>query len=370
MMKVLLGIVGFMLLIALILYIKRWVSKVVNHYYHGDKSKVISWVIVIIYLALTFNFHSSLAIVLLFGILSFFITDVFMFIFNYLIKSEKFNKSFKKLSETAVIPVVITIIILMGAYVNAVTVLRTEYDVNTDKILKNGKLKIAQISDLHFPTTMNDNKLKKIVKKISDEKVDILVLTGDIFDERTAYDEMKKACKTLGNIKTKSGIYFIFGNHDDNHYTKRKNYGEDDLLNELNKNDIKVLADETVLINNDFYIVGRYDKSMVSHDRKLISRLTKGLDKEKYIILLDHQPLELKDAAKNGVDLEIGGHTHAGQIWPLGVAAQLAGTNENKYGIKRIGDYTSVVSSGTGTWRYPLRTEGKTEYVIINVHEK
>lgn len=370
MVKILLGIVSVVLLIILILYVKRWAYKIVNHYYDGNKTKMISWIITIIYIALAVNFYSSIAIVLLFGILSFFITDVFVFVLNHLIKSEKFNENFKKLSENAVIPAVITIIILIGAYVNAVTVLRTEYDVNTDKILKNGKLKIAQISDLHFPTTMNDNKLEKIVEKISDEKVDILVLTGDIFDERTPYDEMKKACKTLGNIKTKSGIYFIFGNHDDNHYTKRKNYDEGDLLNELNKNDIKVLADETVLINNDFYIAGRYDKSMVSHDRKLISRLTKGLDKEKYIILLDHQPVELKDAAKNGVDLEIGGHTHAGQIWPLGIAAQLAGTNENKYGIKRIGDYTSVVSSGTGTWRYPLRTEGKTEYVIINVHEK
>lgn len=369
MIKALLIIIGLILFVLLICYVNRWVKIVVNHFYKSNHTKLISWLITFFYVVFTLNFHSTFSVVLIFGIFSFLITDVLLFIFNHFIKSKRFNSVFKKLSESTIIPIFITLIMLLSAFLSATTVVKTEYNFSTDKNLKNNKIKIAQISDLHYPTTMNVTKLKKIVDKINQEKVDILVLTGDIFDERTPYKDMKEASKLLGNVNTKSGVYYIFGNHDDNHYTKKKQYSEDALIKQLKKDKIKVLTDETVLVNDDFYIIGRYDKSMVSHDRKLISKLTEKLNQEKYLILLDHQPLELKEAAKSGVDLELGGHTHNGQIWPLGIVAKWFGMNENNYGVRKIGNYSSVVSSGTGTWRYPLRSEGKSEYVIININE-
>ena len=86
-----------------------------------------------------------------------------------------------------------------------------------------------------------------------------------------------------------------------------------------------------------------------------------------FLLLLDHQPVDLADNARAGIDLELSGHTHGGQIWPMGILSKLTGVNEEYYGIHQIGDFQVIVSSGMAGWGYPVRTEGSSEYVVVNI---
>ena len=89
-----------------------------------------------------------------------------------------------------------------------------------------------------------------------------------------------------------------------------------------------------------------------------------------YTLWLDHEPRELRDAAAAGADLALCGHTHGGQVWPVGLVSRLFGYNEVNYGKKRFGSCTAIVSGGTGTWSYQLRTEGRTEIVCVDVESR
>ena len=82
---------------------------------------------------------------------------------------------------------------------------------------------------------------------------------------------------------------------------------------------------------------------------------------------MDHQPGDLKENNRQGIDLQVSGHTHAGQIWPTGQLMQLLGINEINYGYRKTGNLQTVVTSGMAGWGYPIRTGGHCEYVIIDV---
>ena len=90
-----------------------------------------------------------------------------------------------------------------------------------------------------------------------------------------------------------------------------------------------------------------------------------------YTILLDHEPRELKADAAAGANLILSGHTHGGQIWPTGLVAKLLRYNELNYGMQQITPAcAAIVSGGTGTWGYKIRTEGKTELVMVEIEQK
>lgn len=360
-------IIALILIALLFIYIEKWIKRIITSYGIQGNSKItiISFLLTILYFVLMVKVSSFFAAILLFLLFGFFISDVLN-----LIKITRLNKLIKKLYEKGLLALFIMILITSFSFYNAVNIVKKEYDFSTDKKLKNGKLKIVQISDLHYPTTLNKAGLKKLTDRITKEKADIVVLTGDIFDENTNYIDMKNASKLLGSIKTKSGVYYTIGNHDNNQYAKKKNYDKKELFKTLKEFNITVLFDDNKLVNNDFYVVGRIDESLINEGRKSVGKLISNLNKDKYIILLDHQPIGLKEAKNALVDLELCGHTHNGQIFPLGIMANLLKLNDVTYGAKTIGNYNVVVSSGAGAWAYPFRSEGKAEYVVINVYEK
>ena len=140
----------------------------------------------------------------------------------------------------------------------------------------------------------------------------------------------------------------------------------DELRQTLLNSGIRVLEDEAVQVASQLTVVGRYDVSNVS-GRKGVRELLQGVDAASYIVLLDHRPLELEENASAGVDLQLSGHTHAGQIWPTGQLSELLGINEKNYGMATIGDFHAIVSSGIAGWGYAIRTGGHSEYVIVDV---
>lgn len=268
------------------------------------------------------------------------------------------------LYRSGIITVSLIFVITVYGYFNIRDVRRKEYHIETEKPLSKD-LKIIQISDLHMGMIMGAQELEKYCREIGEEKPDVLVLTGDIFDESTTKEEMEDAARILGSVETLSGTYFIFGNHDYNRYRQKKNYTPEELRAALAENNIRVLEDEVAFAGDDLAIVGRKDASV---ERAAIGELMKSpMGVFKFVLLLDHRPANLAENAAAGVDLQLSGHTHAGQIWPTGQLSSLLGINELNYGHRQIDDFHAIVTSGIAGWGYPIRTGGHSEYVVINV---
>lgn len=281
-------------------------------------------------------------------------------------KSSKVEKCWSFLYRSGLIGVLVVALVMGYGYYNIRQVHRTEYTLETEKDLGQ-ELRIVQISDLHMGTVMDTSKLRTYCQKIEQENPDILALTGDIFDERTSREEMEETAKLLGGIKTTYGIYYVFGNHDYNYYSITPFYTPEELCRVLTENGIQVLEDDIVEVTDNLTIVGRKDASVA---RSEMSELIFGVDKDAFVLLLEHQPVGLTENASLGVDLQLSGHTHAGQIWPTGQLSELAGVVELNYGWKKIDDFQVIVSSGIAGWGYPIRTGGHSEYVVITVSEK
>jgi predicted MPP superfamily phosphohydrolase len=155
--------------------------------------------------------------------------------------------------------------------------------------------------------------------------------------------------------------YAITGNHE---YIG----GVDDAVNYLEEHGLKIIRDSSILINNSLYIVGREDKdkyTFTKQKRKTINDLTQNIDKEKPIILLDHQPFNLNSTIKAGIDVQISGHTHHGQLWPFNYI-----TNkifEISSGYKQKGNTHFFVSTGFGTWGPPVRLGNRPEIIELTL---
>ncbi len=239
-------------------------------------------------------------------------------------------------------------------------VFKTTYDIKTNKV--SSSLRIAQITDSHLGTTFSGEGLYNYILEIAKNDLDLFVITGDYVDDDTKKSDMVKACSAFSQIKTTYGVYFVFGNHDKGYYNYR-DFSTQDLVNELEKNGVIVLEDEYVEIGDDYYLIGRQDKT--KKNRMKMEDLTKNLDNKRYRILLDHQPNDY-DNEKGLVDMVLSGHTHGGNIIPINLFVKAA--NDQIYGIKEISGTTFIVSSGISAWAIPFNNCTIQEYVIININ--
>lgn len=241
-------------------------------------------------------------------------------------------------------------------------------------------LKIALVADTHIGYSVGEKHIQHLVNQINEEKPDLVVFAGDIFDnEYRAIKNPEKIEKILSGIKSTYGTYACWGNHDVPEallagFTLKgnKEYKEDKRFDEfLENSNIKLLADEATLINDEFYLIGRKDPSRaekLKDTRKSAEELTAGLDKTKPIFVIDHQPKELEELANAGVDVDLSGHTHNGQIFPGNILGKITWTNPN--GVKKMGDMYSCVTSGAGIWGPAMRLGTNSEVMILNVDLK
>ena len=127
-----------------------------------------------------------------------------------------------------------------------------------------------------------------------------------------------------------------------------------------------VLQDETVLLDNRFYLIGRQDRSEGA-GRASMDVLTAQLDPEKYSIVLDHQPYEYDAQAAAEVDLVLSGHTHGGQLFPFHRMGQWMGLDAMIYGMEQRGNTSFIVTSGISDWIIQFKTGCKSEYVVVDI---
>lgn len=159
-------------------------------------------------------------------------------------------------------------------------------------------------------------------------------------------------------------MFYVPGNHDKG-YSSYRDFTYDDLISELKKNNVTVLQDEVAEVGENYYVVGRKDRSMKRMD---ISELTASLDPSKFVIVLDHQPNDYKAESQANCDLVLSGHTHGGQMIPIGPFGELIGANDATYGKETRGNTTFIVTSGIADWAIPYKTGTISEYVLIDVN--
>lgn len=236
-----------------------------------------------------------------------------------------------------------------------------KYDVTIQKNFE--EKRILAISDLHLSTGIHYDDLKQIEEYTKKRNIDMIFILGDLFDESSDKEEVRKAIAFFDRISQTCPVYYVVGNHDG--MQGRENI-EDGILKEIDESHIIFLKDEVVYVQG-IYIIGRLDQS---YQRKKTAALMKKIDTGKPIVLLDHQPKQIKENASLGVDLQLSGHTHNGQVWPLGTVCNLFHINEVEYGYVKIDGMDVIVSSGMGSWGFPIKSQGKSEILEINLKHK
>ena len=249
-------------------------------------------------------------------------------------------------------------------------VFETKYFFETDKL--EGDLRIVQITDSHIGATFDADGFKEYMLKINELEPDVVVVTGDFVDDSTSRDDMTGGCDALGELDAKYGVYFVFGNHDRGYFREEdKGWTNAELRERLLSNGVTILEDETVLVDGRFYITGRADRSASRGGARMsATELTSGLDKKRFILMLDHQPADFDAEAESGADLVLCGHTHGGQFIPVNHVGEWIGENCLRYGHERRGETDFVVSSGISNWAFKFKTGCYSEYVVIDIKGK
>jgi len=231
---------------------------------------------------------------------------------------------------------------------------------NPDKTKK--YLNIVMVSDVHLGTIYGKQFAYKIQYMISQLRPDIILLAGDIIDEDIKPVLADNIGDALYKLEATYGIYGITGNHE---YIG----GVKNAVEYLSQHNITMLRDTSVLINNSFYLVGREDYSInrfSEKQRKPLAEIVKDLDFTKPVIMMDHQPFNLEQARQNGIDLQLSGHTHNGQLWPFNHLIEKI--YDLSWGYKLIDKTHYYVSCGVGGWGPPVRTGSRPEIVNLKLH--
>ncbi len=244
----------------------------------------------------------------------------------------------------------------------------TNYTIETPKKIKD--LRIVLFADSHIGTTFDTRGFAEHISEMQRQNPDIVLIAGDFVDDGTTRQQMVEACRALGSLQTTYGVYFASGNHDKGyHDPAARGFTGDDLITELKKNNVKVLQDENTLIDNRFYIIGRKDFSEIlrGNPRQSMNELLQGLNKEKFSIILDHQPNDYNNQTDAKADLVLSGHTHGGQLFPLNKVGEWIGANDKTYGYEKRKQTNFIVTSGLSDWAIKFKTGTKSEFVVIDI---
>jgi len=217
-------------------------------------------------------------------------------------------------------------------------------------------LKIIAISDLHLGYSIGKREFENWVNLINKEQPDLILIAGDIIDNSVRPLYEKELADVFKKMKARYGIYAVLGNHE---------YIADvsKSIEFLEHSGVRLLRDSAVLIEDEFYIIGRDDR--MNENRNTLETLMMPVDQSKPIILLDHQPFNLEKAEENGIDLQISGHTHDGQIFPLSLITKWI--YEKSHGYLKKGNTHIYVTSGLGIWGGKFRIGTRSEYVVIKL---
>ncbi len=222
-------------------------------------------------------------------------------------------------------------------------------------------LRIALASDIHLGILVGNSLVGDLVTTVAGLKPDLILLPGDIVDEDLEPVIRQDLGRQLLALRAPLGVFACTGNHE---YIG----GAEPAVRYLEAHGIRVLRDEAVELPGGIWLAGREDRMkgrFTGAERKPLAEVLRAADRARPVILMDHQPFRLDDAARHGVDLQVSGHTHHGQLWPLSLITR--SIYPISYGYGRIGGTQVYVSCGFGTWGPPVRVGNRPEIVLIEI---
>lgn len=220
-------------------------------------------------------------------------------------------------------------------------------------------IKVVGVTDLHLGSGITLERLQNNIDLINRNKPDLIIISGDLIDnsvqplyDQNMHEELKK-------LKAPLGIYMVPGNHE---YIS----GIKESVEFINKTPIVMLKDSVVTLPNGIQIIGRDDRW--NKDRKSLDEIMINVDSMKPTILLDHQPYELDQTRKHNISLQLSGHTHRGQVWPISLITDYL--FEQSYGLSKYKDTYIYVSSGMSLWGPAFRIGTTNEMIVFNIIPK
>ena len=258
----------------------------------------------------------------------------------------------KSNAVTSMILAGVMLVTFVGGNIHYHNKQRKQIDLTTEKPLPR-PLKIVMLSDVHAGFHNRRTEVGRWVDMINAEQADLILIAGDIIDGNVR--PLLAQGTALELRRFNAPAIACLGNHE---YIT----GLGKALDLLHSTGIRILRDDTVSIGG-VTIVGRDDRS--NRNRKSVNQLMHRVNQEQYIILLDHQPYHLEEAQQAGVDLQLSGHTHRGQVWPLNWVTKAI--YECDYGQWHRGKTDYYVSSGIGIWGGKFRIGTDSEYAVITI---
>lgn len=287
----------------------------------------------------------------------------------------------KKASNIVCLLLTVAIIGSISVYgaVNARNIKINDYSVTVNKQVEGmDSLNVVLIADLHMGYSIGIDHIRQMVEKVNSQNPDIVCIAGDIYDnDYDAFEDPDALALELSKISSRYGTYACWGNHDVNQkilggftFDDEPVIEHDPRMIEFLKNaNINLLADETVLVDNKFYVSCRVDGEKPATEngiRKTPEELLEGVDLSKPIIMVYHEPDEIAEIAEAGTDLLLCGHTHDGQLFPANIITGLKW--ENSFGYLKKGNMHNIVTSGVGVWGPFMRVGTDAEICNVKVN--
>lgn len=222
------------------------------------------------------------------------------------------------------------------------------------------RLNLVALGDIHVGPFMRVSRLEGIIRRVNALDPDVVLLLGDIMNEEAIRPERERLPAALAGIRTRYGVFTCLGQHE--YFVGLK-----DSLAIFEAGHVRVLEDEAVLVADSFYLVGRGGHGYFSNSKRRppLGQLLKDADPRRPVILMDHTPIGLNEAADASVDLQLSGHTHAGQVFPATLINGLLYEIGNGYGRKGKTQY--YVTTGVGVWSPPARIGTTAEIAQLRI---
>ncbi|MFF0723455.1 metallophosphoesterase [Streptomyces sp. NPDC004134] len=219
--------------------------------------------------------------------------------------------------------------------------------------------RIAVVSDIHLGPVLGRGHTQRIVDTINAQRPDLVAVVGDLVDG--SVDHLGTAAEPLGQLDARDGSYFVTGNHE--YFTGADGAAEWlDHLRELGLHPLENARTELP----GFDLAGVNDVSGEDVGKAPdFARALGDRDTSRASVLLAHQPVVIHDAVDHGVDLQLSGHTHGGQMWPVTYIAEAA--NPTLAGLERYGDTQLYVTRGAGAWGPPVRVGAPSDITMVRL---
>ncbi|MFI6338588.1 metallophosphoesterase [Streptomyces sp. NPDC050535] len=216
--------------------------------------------------------------------------------------------------------------------------------------------RIAVVSDIHLGPVLGRGFAQRVVDTINATQPDLIAVVGDLVDGTVK--DLGPAAAPLAQLKARQGAFFVTGNHE---YFS----GAEQWVEEVRRLGLRPLENARVELPA-FDLAGVNDVSGESEGQGPdFAKALGDRDTSRASVLLAHQPVQIHDAVEHGVDLQLSGHTHGGQLWPGNFVADLA--NPTLAGLERYGDTQLYVSRGAGAWGPPTRVGAPSDITVVEL---